>query len=131
MGQVVEAGSGIWMLRTQRLFADRQCSLMERLGLVVLSLFLEHTGQVVEARSGIWMLRTQYLFVDLEGSLIEWLSFPIGSNHMQMVPKRIAQEGIQFIRAALRPLDKGPQMWLKGEHWCRISSRVQLASNHS
>src|SRR5258708_1935505 len=74
-----------WMLRSQRLIADRERALGERLRLGIAGLILVQQGQVVEADGGVWMVRSQHLIADRERAFEE--RFGLGIAALSLVQR--------------------------------------------
>src|SRR5689334_20371111 len=70
---VVTDLSRSWMLRSQALFIDGLCLLVERLGVLVLALISVHICQIVESFRHLEMHLTLQLLSDAQGSLVERL----------------------------------------------------------
>ena len=65
-GQVVEAGGGVGVVRTQHTLPNLQRAAIERLGLRQLPLGIVEYGQVVEAEGGVGVVRTQHTLPNLQ-----------------------------------------------------------------
>ena len=65
------------MVRAERLLADRQRALVERLGLGVLALAWYSDGQVVEGRGHVGMVRAERLLADRQRALVERLGLGV------------------------------------------------------
>ena len=84
------------MVFAERLLADRQRALVERLGVGVLALLLVHDGQVVEGRGHIGVVCAERLLVDRQRALVEPLGvgvFTLLRVHDGQVVKGVATSG--------------------------------------
>ena len=96
------------MLRAQGLFPDRQCPLIERLGLRVLALVVVKRRQVVEARGYVGVLRAQGLFPDRQRPLVKRLGLRVLALALVKLRQVVEAPGHVGVLRALEPFPKSP-----------------------
>src|SRR5579859_2120757 len=77
--EIVEADRGVKVVGPQPMLTNRQCSLIQWLGLCILSLLVVEESQSVQTGCQERMVRFHLLFIDGEGLQIQWLSLSIFS----------------------------------------------------
>ena len=77
--QVVEDRGHVGMVRAERLLADRQRALVERLGLGVAALVVVQRRQVVQRCGVVGMVRAQRLLADRQRALVERLGLGVAA----------------------------------------------------
>ena len=93
------------MLRSKGSCIDRQCALVERLGLLVLALTLVEQSQVVEAACRVGMHLAQLLLIDRQRALVERLGLlvlalrPVEVRQCERVPCGVEMLGFLCLRA--------------------------------
>jgi hypothetical protein len=78
------------MLRTQRLFTDREGAPRERFGLGIAALGNVQQSEVVQGLPNVGMLRSQQRFTDREGALVE--RFGLDVFPLAVEPHRLGVE---------------------------------------
>jgi hypothetical protein len=71
------------MVRSERLFADRQGAFVERLGLGVAALFQVDAGQLAQASGDIRMVGSKRLLEDRQGALVQRLRLGVAALLVQ------------------------------------------------
>ena len=82
------------MVGAQRLLADGERSLVERLGFGVAALGREEYGQVVEHHAHVGVIGAQRLLADAEGAPVERLRVGVAAL-LAMQPGQVVERGAQ------------------------------------
>ncbi len=101
-GEIVEREGDVGMLGAERLFSDRQRTLVERLGLRVGAGGTVQLGEIVERAGGVGMLGAERLLTDRQRALRKWngLLVPPRCIVLQNLPVQALRFGeVAFLRA--------------------------------